>query len=86
MPRRGRASKRRGRGLKAKVRSRTDGETGCAWLVGWHGILAWRVGLPAAGKAVRRAPRDVWPCAHGAPSCQTMNWFFKRNYLRKRKE
>ena len=36
----------------------TQGEkpqTGCAWLVGWHGILAWRVGL--LKEAMRRAPR-----------------------------
>ena len=30
-------------------------QAGCAWLVGWHGILAWREGL--LEEAVRRASR-----------------------------
>ena len=38
-------------------------QAGCAWLVGWHGILAWREGL--LEEAVRRAPRararGGWP-------------------------
>jgi hypothetical protein len=42
---------RRGRTLDDKGEKP---QTGCCLLVGWHGILAWRVGLPK--EAVRLLP------------------------------
>ena len=49
--RQGRQGGRRGRTLDDKGEKP---QTGCCQLVGWHGILAWRVGLPK--EAVRLLP------------------------------